>query len=234
MTSLEEPPSELDSNDFEDWLWKREKSKKTHQSGQLTSLRSRNIFPGFAALPYSLNSPGVYRGSQETHQSSRHWCFLGEITDSITLHHLELELTDTDVKKIPLHFNTDGRGSEFSIAQLQKGYTVAILYAERHTFVHGDPGIKLIDPEMLKVRKTHSQINVFSGALMWSNIFPGSLNKLLDLSDRVQQFSGDVDRIRTCHGCSKKTALSNRCGKCSLFWYCDNVRHHFPTTLREV
>jgi hypothetical protein len=57
-----------------------------------------------------------------------------------------------------LHFNTDGRGSEFSSAQLRKGHTVAILYAERHTFIHGDPGIKLIDPRMLKVCKTHSAI----------------------------------------------------------------------------
>jgi hypothetical protein len=157
-TSLEEFPAELNSNDFEDWLWKRKQPKKTHQSGQLANLRNRDIFPSFADLPYNLDSPGFHRGSQETYQSSRHWCFLGEITDSITLHHLELELTDADDKKIPLHFNTDGRGSEFSSAQLRKGHTVAILYAERHTFIHGDPGIKLIDPRMLKVCKTHSAI----------------------------------------------------------------------------
>jgi hypothetical protein len=87
-TLLKEVTSQLYSNDYEDWLWKREQSKKTHQPRQLTSLRSRDIFPGFAALPYSLDCPDFYRGSQETHQSSRHWCFLGEITDSITLHHL--------------------------------------------------------------------------------------------------------------------------------------------------
>lgn len=157
-TSLEEVPSELDSNDFEDWLWKREQPKKTRQSGRLASLRSRDIFPGFADLPCSLDSPGFHRGSQDTQQSSRHWCFLGEISDSITLHHLELQLVDVDDKTIPLHFNTKGRGSEFSVAQLRKGYTVAVLYAESHAFVHGDPGIKLICSEMLKVRKTHLAI----------------------------------------------------------------------------
>ncbi|KAH6613217.1 hypothetical protein C7974DRAFT_322137 [Boeremia exigua] len=213
-TSLEEVPSELDSNDFEDWLWKREQPKKTHQSGQLTSLRCRDVFPGFAALPYSLDSPGFHRGSQEIYQSSRHWCFLGEITDSITLHHLELELTDADDKKIPLHFNTDGRGSEFSIAQLRKGYTVAILYAERHTFIHGDPGIKLIDPKMLK-------------------IFPVSLNKLLDLSDRIQQFSGDACQrtgwVEKGHKTDCKMLKdSDLRGLFTLEWDKLDTRTHFP------
>jgi hypothetical protein len=35
---------------------------------------------------------------------------------------------------------------------------IAIQYAERHTFIHGDPGIRLIGPETLKVRDTHSTI----------------------------------------------------------------------------
>lgn len=72
--------------------------------------------------------------------------------------HLKLELIDANDKNIPLHFNTNSQGNKFSIAQLQKGYVVAILYTERHTFIHGDPGTKLIDPEMLKVRKTHLAI----------------------------------------------------------------------------
>lgn len=85
----------------------------------------------------------------------RHWCFLGEITNSITLHHFELELADINDKRISLHFNTIGRGSELDIASVQNGCTVAVLYAERHTFTYGDTGIKLQDPQMLKVYKTH-------------------------------------------------------------------------------
>ncbi|KAH8699373.1 hypothetical protein GQ44DRAFT_753649 [Phaeosphaeriaceae sp. PMI808] len=203
-TSLDEVPQGLDPNDFEDWLWRREKPKKLEQLGQLTDLRNYEIFPGFAALPNS-NSVDLdfYEEVDGTYQPLRRWCFLGEIVDSITLHHLELELTDVDGKNIPLHFNTDGRGIELAPAQIQKGYTVAVLYAQRHVFMYGDPGIRHEDPQKLKV-------------------FPVSLKKLLGLNDQVQQFSTEVDGIRTCHGCRKKAASLNRCGKCSLFWYCDS------------
>jgi hypothetical protein len=86
----------------------------------------------------------------------RHWCFLEKITDSITLHHLELKLADINKKRIPLHFNTPSQGSELNMARIQKSYTVAVFYAERHTFTYGDPGIKLKDPQILKVCKTNS------------------------------------------------------------------------------
>jgi hypothetical protein len=36
-------------------------------------------------------------------------------------------------------------------AQVQKGYTVAILCAKRHVFKFGDPGIRHEDPKMIKV-----------------------------------------------------------------------------------
>ncbi|KAF2679583.1 SET domain-containing protein [Lentithecium fluviatile CBS 122367] len=202
-TSSDEVPQGLDQNDFEDWLWRREKPKKLEQLEQLADLRNREIFPSFAALPNSNSDLDFYKKVDGTYQPLRHWYFLGEIVDSITLHHLELELTDIDDKKSSLHFYTDGRGSELAPAQIQKGYTVAVLYAQCRVFTYGDPGIRHEDPQMLK-------------------IFPVSLKKLLELNDQVQQFSTKVDGIRTCHGCSKKTASLNRCGKCSLFWYCDS------------
>jgi hypothetical protein len=43
-----------------------------------------------------------------------------------------MEIKDVDGITIPLFFYTDGRGSELAPAQVQKGYTVAILYTERH------------------------------------------------------------------------------------------------------
>jgi hypothetical protein len=57
-----------------------------------------------------------------------------------------------------------------------------------------------------------------------TQIFPLSLHKLLALNDLVQQFSIELDGIRICHGCGKKAASLQRCGKCSSFWYCDRVR----------
>ncbi|KAF2727774.1 SET domain-containing protein [Polyplosphaeria fusca] len=202
-TSSNEVPQGLDPNDFEDWLWRREKPKKLEQLEKLADLRNRETFPGFDALPNSDSDLDFYEKVDGTYRPLRYWCFLGEITDSIRLHHLQLELMDTDGKKIPVHFYTDGRGSELAPAQIQKEYTVAVPYGKRNVFRYGNPGIRHEDPQMLK-------------------IFPVSLKKLLDLSDQIRRFSTDIDGIRMCHGCSKKSPSLKRCGKCSLFWYCDS------------
>jgi len=150
-TPLGEIQPRLGSNDFEDWLWRRERC------GQFTNLRNREIFPDFASLPRSSRIDLIARqGSEETHQPSRHWCFLGEIIGSTTILHLELTLTDIEDNIMPLHFNTAGRGNELVTGQIQEGYTVAVLYAKRHVFIHGDPGIKHLNPQMLKVCMSHS------------------------------------------------------------------------------
>ncbi|KAI9862945.1 MAG: hypothetical protein M1813_004118 [Trichoglossum hirsutum] len=160
----------ISMNDFEDWLWRREKPKAL---GQLANLRSRATFPGFNDLPDENDvDPDFYESSDMvTYRPRRHWCFLGEIVDFTTLHHLEIETKDVDSGKIPLHFYTDGRGSELAPAQVRSGYTVAILYAKRHVFKFGDPGIRHEDPRMIKV-------------------FPLSLDKLLALNDQACQVVG--------------------------------------------
>ena len=48
MTKVDEAPQGLESSDFEDRLWRREKPKAL---GQLANLRSRATFPGFIDLP---------------------------------------------------------------------------------------------------------------------------------------------------------------------------------------
>jgi hypothetical protein len=156
-TSVNEAPMLCDSNDFEGWLWRRPQAKKSDQLGQLTDLRNRNIFPEFAALPRSSKMGiGIHQRSEEIYQPSGHWCFLGEITSSTTIHHLEFKLTDVDDKSMPLHFNTASRGTEIPSARIQNGYTVAVLYARCRAFTWGDPGIDHVDSRMLKVRKTRS------------------------------------------------------------------------------
>ncbi|CZR64408.1 uncharacterized protein PAC_14306 [Phialocephala subalpina] len=202
-TKVDEAPRGLELGGFEDWLWKRE---KPNHPGQLADLRNRATFPGFINLPGENGvDPEFYENSDTgPYRPRHHWCFLGEIVDFATLHHLEMEIMDVDDGKIPLHFYTDGRGSELAPAQVQRGYTVAVLYATRHVFKFGEPGIRHEDPRMIK-------------------IFPLSLHKLLVLNDQVQQFSTELDGIRMCHGCGKKAKSLQRCGKCSSFWYCDRA-----------
>ncbi|KAI0551613.1 heterokaryon incompatibility protein-domain-containing protein [Xylaria curta] len=199
-TKVDEVLQGLEPSDFEDWLWRREKPNG------LGILRRRAAFPGFIDLPdENAVDPEFYKSSNTGfYRPRRHWCFLGEIVDFATLLRLQMEIKDVDGTTVPLFFYTDNRGSELAPAQVQKGYTVAILYAERHQFMFSEPGIRLEDPRMIK-------------------IFPLPLNKLLALSDQFQQFSTALGGIRTCHGCGKKAASLQRCGKCSSFWYCDRA-----------
>lgn len=149
-TIVDEAPRGLEPSDFEDWLWKREKPK---HPGQLADLRSHATFPGFMDLPDENNVDLDFYESSDmvTYRPRRHWCFLGEIVDFATLLRLQMEIKDVDGREIPLYFYTDGRGNELAPAQVQKGYTVAILYAQRHAFVYGEPGIRHEDPQMIKV-----------------------------------------------------------------------------------
>lgn len=62
-----------------------------------------------------------------------------------------MEIKDVDGKIVPLFFYTDRRGSELAHSQVWKGYTVAILYAQRHAFMFSEPGIRHEKPTNIKV-----------------------------------------------------------------------------------
>ena len=149
-TKVDEAPQGLEPSDFEDWLWKREKPK---HPGQLADLRSRTAFPRFIDLPDENDADPEYykRSTIGTYRPRRNWCFLGEIVNLASLLRLQMEIKDVDGTTIPLYFYTDSRGSELAPAQVQKGYTVAILYAERHAFISFEIGIRHEDPQMIKV-----------------------------------------------------------------------------------
>lgn len=221
-TTVHEVPRGLEPGDFEDWLWRREKQQRP---GQPVDLRNRATFPGFINLPgEDIIDLDFY---ERADRPRRHWCFLAEIVNFATLLRLQMEIDDIDGRKVPLFFYTDGRGSELAPAQVQRGYTVAILYAQRHAFMFDEPGIRHEDPRMIKV-STLASPSQFDTYLLTecyvTQIFPVSLHNLLALSDQVQQFSAEFDGLRICHGCGKKAASLNRCGKCMSFWYCDRVR----------
>ena len=117
-----------------------------------TGFRDREIFPNFADLPNTGSFHGSLDKSANTNQPPKHWCFLGEITGFTSVVHRVLELVDLEDKKLQLHFYTDQRGREVDADKLRIGHTVAVLYAQRHGFVHGAHGIRHENPKLLKVR----------------------------------------------------------------------------------
>ena len=149
-TAVDDVPRGLDQNDFEDWLWRREKPTAP---GTLSLLRRQPTFPGFIDLPdeNDIDLEFYEKKDMDVYGPHRHWCFLAEIVDFSMLLRLQLDLKDVDGRKVPLFFYTAGRGRELELAEAQKGNTIAILYAERHIFAFCEPGIRHEDPEMIKV-----------------------------------------------------------------------------------
>jgi len=149
-TAVDDIPQGLDSKEFEDWLWRREKPKRP---GQPVDFRNRATFPGFIDLPDEKGvSPEFYTSSDGfTYRPRRHWLFLAEIVNFATLLRLQMDIKDVDGTTVPLFFYTDRRGSELAPSQVQKGYTIAILYAQRHAFMFSEPGIRHEEPTNIKV-----------------------------------------------------------------------------------
>jgi hypothetical protein len=149
-TAVDDLPQGLDSKEFENWLWRREKPK---QPGQPVDFRSRVTFPGFNDLPHENHiDPEFYAIVDElAYRPRRHWLFLAEIVDFSRFLRLQMTIKDVDGMTVPLFFHTEGRGGELEPSLIQKGYTIAILYAEFHAFAFSEPGIRLEEPKNIKV-----------------------------------------------------------------------------------
>lgn len=149
-TKVDEAPQGLEPSDFEDWLWRREKPK---QPGQPVDLRNRLTFPGFNDLPHeNYIDPEFYASvNDSTYRPRRHWLFLAEIVDIGTFLRLQMTIKDVDSMEVPLFFYTEGRGNELEPSLVQKGYTIAVLYAEVHAFAFSEPGIRLEEATNIKV-----------------------------------------------------------------------------------
>ncbi|KAG8417527.1 hypothetical protein J3458_005024 [Metarhizium acridum] len=198
-TAVNDVPQGLDPAELEDWLWRREKPR---QPGQLADLRDRTTFPAFPGLPHDRDESYYFEDpSGLMGLSRRNWCFLAEIRQVTAFTRLQFEIEDVDGQSLPLFFYTDGGGMGLERAQVKEGFTVAILQAKQHSFAFDRPGIRHEQPTRMK-------------------IFPVSLDNLMALSDRIQQFSAEANGTRVCHSCGTRAASLKRCGKCLIFWYC--------------
>ncbi|KAG6093267.1 hypothetical protein E4U30_004471 [Claviceps sp. LM220 group G6] len=197
-TRVNDVPKGLGSDDFDDWLWRREKPSLAAPRG--TIMERRDFFSPFSELPHKNGVRGdVYS------KSRRHWCFLGQILeDPLLVRPLSLEVMDMYNKKTKVHFYTKTKGAEVEAYLETPGSTVAILNATRQDFHFGPPGIRHTDPRMIK-------------------IFPHPLSIILALEHEIRSFSTPQGNdLRYCHGCGNIAASSSmkRCAKCRSLWYC--------------
>ncbi|KAM0364305.1 hypothetical protein ACHAPK_010783 [Fusarium culmorum] len=146
-TASDQVPEGLDPDDFEAWLWKREKLP------EVGAFRNQNMFPSFLGLP---NDNVMERDffkikDGRNFRPRRHWCFLAEIVEHSDSSRLQMTVKDVTGKLLPIIVYTGTRESEVVASQIREGYTVAILYAEQHAFMYEEAGIRFEKPTLLKV-----------------------------------------------------------------------------------
>lgn len=149
-TSVDNVPSGLGSDEFENWLWRREEAHGSQlYTERSASFLHSDIFPAIEHLPQhkDLLSPAFYENSgTPTCLPRRHWCFLGEILgvdeETITPPYGISVRSIHGTTEVHLDFNNDAQGNALTRAQLKQGYTIAVLYAQRIGTV-SKPGITI-------------------------------------------------------------------------------------------
>jgi len=164
--------------------------QKKAEGQQYANFRDNRIFPMFASLPedYSIDLTFYNIIDGLNFIPRKHWCFLAEIVEIQLFLRLRLTVRDKAGVMVPIAFYTEGRGLEFALSQLRPGHTIAILYAHQHGFLDLTTGIR--QEECCEVK-----------------ILPLALAELLQLNDRVRQYSTELEGKRTCHGCNKKKRI---------------------------
>lgn len=150
-TTVDEIPQGIDSQKFEDWLWKREKPGRSRQPADF---RNRVIFPAFIDLPAEnhANTELDVRGGTHANRPRRHWLYLAEIVAFTAKARPEMEVKDVLGTKVQLLVCPDEYDGELALSQVQKGYTIAILYAQRHKNQVLEAKIRNVKPAQVKVQ----------------------------------------------------------------------------------
>ncbi|TGO32312.1 hypothetical protein BHYA_0329g00040 [Botrytis hyacinthi] len=206
-TTVDEIPTDISHDKFEDWLWKRERVDSVEQ---IVDFRSRATFPPIIHLPFSNNSDYYETNEDSCSRARNHWCFFGEITHTTKFGKSSLAVKDVDGKEVKLAFGTKERGRELPPNRVVKGCTVAIINAKPHEFPIEDDNYG-------------GKIGVLHDDELCLKIFRLSLKELFALNDQVQVFSTEANGLRMCHGCQNKSASLFKCQKCSMFWYCSRA-----------
>ncbi|KAK4206033.1 hypothetical protein QBC37DRAFT_261454, partial [Rhypophila decipiens] len=168
------------------------------------NFRNRAFFPDYAGLPDEQNiDPTFYRrGNGLRYTPQKNWCFFAEIVSIEYFTRLVLTVKSGHRSNVRIAFYTDDEGRQVQ-RQAQVGYTIAIMHANQHYFLDGTTGVRVEVPITVQ-------------------IIPMTMAELLALNDRVQKYSPQMgDGETTCHGCDAQKTSMQKCGRCSMFYYCD-------------
>ena len=130
-----------------------------------TNLQDEQAFPSFSQCPHEDESPYDYYRDREdgVFPPTRHWCYLGEITERVHITHLRLTVKDRKGDDVITAFYLDQASQLESptspvhpnvpMSLTNKGNTIAILYAQRHDFLDRTVGFRIEDADQVQVRR---------------------------------------------------------------------------------
>lgn len=136
-TAFDELPSDLEAQEFEDWIWRR---KKVSRREEIVDFRCSAVFPTIFNLPIPSNADYYDVNDNGLSRPRLHWCFLGEIYDLARSGHSSLTVKDIGGTVITVAFHTEDGGKELSPGLVRAGYTVAIINAKRFKLPVEDDG----------------------------------------------------------------------------------------------
>ncbi|KAJ4353926.1 uncharacterized protein N0V89_005657 [Didymosphaeria variabile] len=131
QTSRDDVPRDDIPGLLETWLWKKEEDLP--KTSLFADLQDRSTFLGIGGLPTEGRFDLEYHQDASTGQSNpkRHWCFMGEIKDKVTLKgQLQLMVKDIDDHVTGIFFHDRNKGAKVS-QFFNKNETVVVLYAQR-------------------------------------------------------------------------------------------------------
>ena len=175
-----------------------------------TALSNHISFPSFDLMT-ELDDPSmIYYDFDDygTLSPSRHWASLIEINQNISYMRPGLTGWTQFGEKVVVHFYHDNGEVPitFSWSDIKKGNTIAILYAERKTFLDLTQGIR---QEILET------CYIFNGSM---DEVKNEAQLLLKNADLKQKPNNEE-----CFGCGSKSQELKQCGNCHLAKYCSTV-----------
>ncbi|KAM5371624.1 hypothetical protein ACJZ2D_007904 [Fusarium nematophilum] len=189
------------AHESEEWLWKAAKACATG----LADLANQSTFPAPDDLPSHQGwSPDYFTLSEDgTHFRPRKaWCLLAEF---VRFEYVGcISVKDRQGRVFSVCVSRPCPGWELLGRSPQVQSTIAVLYAERRQRLEG-PASEYISAEYPGLAK----------------VFPISLDSLMTLSARVQQYSVQRDGMRKCHACERESAALKACTRCGFFYYCN-------------
>ncbi|KAM0322586.1 hypothetical protein ACHAQA_009434 [Verticillium albo-atrum] len=201
------PPRSLDNSRMDSWLWRLTPTVFPPMT-QCADMRSSAFFPTFDELPCFDGCASEAQRIAKKLAVRAHWMLLGEVVEpKFTSHctHVKMVLRDKAGTQFPLTYYVEIAAQGLVPKQLQRGWTVVVMYAEQHKLKSKEMGVVVNKPRFFK-------------------IFPVGLDDLLLLNDKVQKYAVQTENgLKTCQGCGKESASLRKCSRCQFFDYCDGA-----------